>query len=79
MEQWTEVRRRALTGKLSKRAACREYDISWHTLEKMLTHEEPPGYRQRLPRQKPKIEPFLPIIHEILLHAQVVLKYGSRY
>ena len=36
MEQWTEVRRRVLTGELSKRAACREYDISWHTLAKML-------------------------------------------
>ena len=66
MEQWTEVRRRVLTGKLSKRAACREYDISWHTLEKMLTHEEPPGYRQQQPRKKPKLEPYLPIIYEIL-------------
>ena len=66
MEQWTEVRRRVLTGKLSKHAACREYDISWHTLEKMLAHEEPPGYRQRQPRHKPKLEPYLPIIHEIL-------------
>jgi len=66
MEQWTEVRRRVLTGKLSKRAACREYQLSWHTLEKMLTYEEPPGYRQKQPRNKPKLEPFLPIIHEIL-------------
>ena len=66
MEQWTEVRRRVLTGELSKRAACREYDLSWHTLAKMLTHHEPPGYRQRQPRGKPVLEPFLPIIHEIL-------------
>jgi transposase len=66
MEQWTEVRRRVLTGELSKRAACREYDISWHTLSKMLAHDEPPGYRQRAPRQKPVLEPFLPLIYEIL-------------
>lgn len=66
MEQWTEVRRRVLTGELSKRAACREYEISWHTLAKMLTHDEPPGYRQTQPRGKPVLEPFLPIIHEIL-------------
>ncbi|QDT00359.1 hypothetical protein [Adhaeretor mobilis] len=57
MEQWTEVRRRVLTGELSKRAACREYDISWHTLAKMLTHDEPPGYRQCKPRGKPILEP----------------------
>ncbi|QDS99572.1 hypothetical protein [Adhaeretor mobilis] len=66
MEQWTEVRRRVLTGELSKHAACREYDISWHTLAKMLTSNEPPGYRQRKPRGKPILGPFLPILHEIL-------------
>ena len=66
MEFWTEVRRRVLTDELSKRAACREYELSWHTLEKILTHQEPPGYRQKQPRRKPKLEPFLPIIHEIL-------------
>jgi len=66
MEEWTEVRRRVLTGELSKRGACREYDLSWHTLAKMLKFDEPPGYRQQAPRQKPVLEPFLPIIHEIL-------------
>ena len=66
MKFWTEVRRRVLTGELSKRAACREYELSWHTLEKILAHQEPPGYQQKQPRPKPKLEPFLPIIHEIL-------------
>ncbi len=27
---------------------------------------EPPGYRQRQPRERPKLAPFLPLIHEIL-------------
>lgn len=66
MEQWTEVRRRVLTGELSKRAACREYQLSWHTLAKMLAHAAPLGYRQKQPRKKPKLESFLPRIHEIL-------------
>jgi transposase len=66
MEQWAEIRRRVLTGELSKRAACREYDLSWHTLAKMLSHDEPPGYRQQAVRKKPKLAPFLPIIFEIL-------------
>lgn len=66
MQQWSEVRRRVLTGELSKRAACHEYDLSWQTLEKMLTHAEPPGYRMRQPRKKRKLAPFLPLIHEML-------------
>jgi len=66
MEQWIEVRRRVLTGGLSKRAACREFNLSWHTLMKMLAHDQPPGYRLSRPRRKPMLEPFLPIIHEIL-------------
>ena len=66
MEFWTEVRRQVLVEGLSKRAACRQFDISWHTLTKILNHEEPPGYRQKHPRRKPKIEAFLPIIADIL-------------
>ncbi|HUU99028.1 MAG TPA: IS21 family transposase [Phycisphaerae bacterium] len=66
MELWTEVRRRVLTDELSKRAACREYELSWHTLAKILVHDEPPGYRKKQPRKKPKLEVFLPIIHQIL-------------
>ena len=66
MELWSEVRRRVLTGQLSKRAACREYGIHWQTLEKMLSHAEPPGYR--LAKSRPsKLEPFQPIIDEILI------------
>ncbi len=66
MKFWAEVRRRVLTGQLSKRAACREYKLSWHTLTKILAHQEPPGYRRKQLRKKPKLESFLPIIHEIL-------------
>ena len=65
MEKWAEIRRRVLTGEISKRAACQEYDIHWDTLQKILTHSEPPGYRRTQPRRS-KLEPFLPIIQEIL-------------
>jgi len=67
MEFWKEVRRRVLTKELSKRRACDEYGMGWQTLKKILTHDEPPGYRQSKPRLKPKIQPFLPIIHQILV------------
>ena len=66
MDQWAEIRRRVLTGEISKRRACREYDLHWQTLAKVLGHEEPPGFRQRIPRAKPTLGPFLPIIHAIL-------------
>src|SRR3954466_11918046 len=66
MENWAEIRRRVLVDGLSKRAACRAYDIHWDTLQKILGHPEPPGYRRIAPRPKPKLDPFLGVIHQIL-------------
>jgi transposase len=66
MENWAEIRRRVLADGLSKRAACREFGIHWDTLEKVLGHAEPPGYRRTAPRPRPKLGPFLPVIHQIL-------------
>ena len=66
MEKWVEIRRRVLTGEISKRAACKEYGLQWRTLQRILEHEEPAGYQLKEPRRKPKLEQFLPIIHEIL-------------
>jgi transposase len=66
MEIWKEVRRQVLTNELSRRAACRQYGLGWHTLKKILAHAEPPGYRQQRPRKKPMLEAFLPVIEEIL-------------
>jgi len=66
MEFWTEVRRQVLVEGLSKRGAVKRFGISWHTLKKILENEEPPGYQQKQPRARPKIEAFLPIIAEIL-------------
>ncbi len=66
MEFWKDVRREVLTGQLSQRAACRKYGLGWHTLKKILAHDEPPGYRLSQPRRKRKLEPFLPVIHQIL-------------
>ena len=65
MEFWSEIRRRVLTGEISKREACQEYEIHWKTLVKILTHEEPPGYRRTHPRRR-TIEPMLPVIRQIL-------------
>jgi transposase len=66
MERWTEIRRNVLAGAMSKREACRHYGIHWLTLQKILAHEEPPGYRRARPPRRPKIEPVLPLIRAIL-------------
>jgi transposase len=66
MENWAEIRRRVLVDGLSRRAACREYNIHWDTLKKILAHPEPPGYRHTAVRPKPKLDAFLPVIDQIL-------------
>jgi transposase len=66
MEKWAEIRRRVLVDGQSKRSVCREFDIHWDTLQKILGHPQPPGYRRSGPRPRPKLEPFLPVIHQIL-------------
>ena len=72
MNQWTEIRRRVLVNKQSKRSVCREFGIHWDTLTKILGHSEPPGYRLAHPRAKRKIGPFLGVIEEILRQDQKV-------
>src|SRR4051794_39905284 len=66
MEQWAEIRRRVLTGEISKREACREYGLHWQTLKKILAADEPSPFRPKVPRAKPRLGPFLPVIHQIL-------------
>ena len=59
MEQWSEIRRRVLVEGVSRRQILRETGMHWRTLRKILTHSEPPGYRQKQPRSKPKLGPYL--------------------
>ena len=56
MEQWARVRRKVLVDKQSKRSVMSEEALHWETLEKMLAHSEPPGYRRRVVTER-KIDP----------------------
>ena len=67
MQDWTDIRRQVLVEGASKRAICRQYGIAHKTLEKILAHSEPPGYRQQAPRPKTKLGPYLATIEEILV------------
>ena len=49
MENWAEIRRRVLVDGLSKRSACREYDLHWDTL----TEDPLPRRAARLPPHGP--------------------------
>lgn len=66
MEEWTEIRLRVLNDKASKREILREKGMHWKTLQKILSHSKPPGYRMESERPRPKIGPFLGRISEIL-------------
>jgi len=66
MEQWERIRYRVLREGISKRQILRETGMHWQTLEKILNHPRPPGYRLKEGRKQPKIGPFLGRIREIL-------------
>ncbi len=66
MDNWTNIRRDILANGMSRREACKKYNLNFRTIQKILCHPEPPGYRQQSARDKPIIGPFIPIIHEIL-------------
>ena len=66
MEQWTEIRRRVLVEGVRKREILRETGMHWSTLEKILRHSAPPGYRLQKDHLKPKVGPYLDRITQIL-------------
>ena len=66
MQDWTDIRRQVLAEGASKRSVCRQYGIAHKTLQKILAHSEPPGYRQQMPRPQTKLGPYLATIDEIL-------------
>ena len=74
MQQWTEIRRRVLREGVSKRQILRETGMHWTTLEKILDHSRPPGYRLKRLRHKPKLGPHVGWIRQILAQDKQVPK-----
>ena len=66
MNWWTKIRLEVLRGETSKRQILRREGIHWDTLKKILENSEPPGYRRKTPRPKPKIGPYLEQIAQII-------------
>jgi len=66
MEWWTKIRLEVSRGEKSKRKVLRDEGIHWETLKKILMYSEPPGYRLREARPKPKIGSYLERIAQII-------------
>ena len=72
MDDWSEIRRRVLVEGVSRRQILRETKLHWLTLKKILEHSAPPGYRQKQPRPRKKLGPFLGRIDQILKEDQAM-------
>jgi len=65
MDDWSEIRRRVLVEGVSQRQILRERRMYWRTLQKILAHSAPPGYRQAKRRVKRKLGDYLVRIEQI--------------
>ena len=73
--QWRHIRRRILEKGTPKKQVARETGVSRRTINKMLTHEHPPGYGPR-PLRYPKLEPYIQTIDR-LLHDTISFPPGA--
>lgn len=64
--QWRDIRRRILEQGAPKKRVSAETGISRQTINKMLAHEQPPGYRRRRSRY-PKLAPHIHTIDRLLI------------
>jgi len=65
MEQWARVRRKILIEHRSKRSVMAEEGLHWETLQKMLAHSRPPGYR-RAKKAERRIDPYVEWVRRVL-------------
>ena len=66
VELYAAVRRSVLIDGLSQREAARRFDLSRTTVAKMMQFALPPGYRRSGPPRRPKLEPYVGVIDQIL-------------
>ena len=66
VDLYGRVRRACHVEGMSKSAAARLFGIDRKSVAKTLEHSVPPGYRRSKPPVRPKLDPFIPIIDQIL-------------
>ncbi len=74
MKKWTQIRLDVLREEVSKREIIRREGIHWETLQKILIHPQPPGYRMQEVRSKPKMGPYQERIAQIIKEDKVYPK-----
>ena len=66
VELYNRVRRACHVDGMSGREAARLFGVDRKTVAKILQYSVPPGYRRRKSPVRPKLDPFIPIIDQIL-------------
>jgi len=66
VELYLKVRRACHRDGMSEREAAIHFGCNRRTVSKILEHSEPPGYRRSTPPKKPKLDPFIGVINQIL-------------
>ena len=82
VELYSRVRRACHVDGMSNSAAARLFGIDRKTVAKILKHSVPPGYRRKGTPPRPKLDPFVAIIDQILAvepFSQVALARYRRF
>ena len=66
MELYERVRRACHVEGMSVREAARVFGLHRDTVRKMLVFSLPPGYRRSAPAARPKLDPYIGVIDQIL-------------
>jgi transposase len=67
VELYAAVRRAVFVQGISRREAARRFGLARMTVHKMLEFSVPPGYRRQKPVHRPKLEPYIGVIQQILI------------
>lgn len=66
VEFYAAVRRAVLIEGLSQREAARRFGLSRVRVAKRMHFSLPPGYRRKGPPRRPKLEPYIGVIDQIM-------------
>ena len=66
VELYARVRREVYVEGKSERQVAREYGLARETVRKMMRYSTPPGYRRQQPPKRPKLDPWVGVIDQIL-------------
>ena len=66
VDLYRRVRRAHFVEGMSIREVARVFDLHRSTVNKMLEYSAPPGYQRQQPPRRPKLDPYTPVIDQIL-------------